>query len=252
MKSHTVNRVGMFFYLAVVMLTASLLAAQSSSSTSSSTTPVPRLIKFSGAVKDDQGRPKTGVVGVTFALYQDQDRGSPLWLETQNVQADSKGNYTALLGSTKSEGLPAELFASNEARWLGVQPEGQAEQPRVLLLSVPYALKAVDAETLSGKPASAFVLAETGSRLGDPGVITSATSGKTATGQPLASITGSGTTNRVAKFTGTRISRCRSLTPRGQTPAVSTGCGLWMENLPICPAARVIPIPRMRKMTSFT
>src|SRR3990170_1578308 len=33
------------------------------------------------------------------------------------------------------------------------------EQPRILLVSVPYALKAADAETLGGKPASAFVLA---------------------------------------------------------------------------------------------
>jgi hypothetical protein len=97
-------------------------------------------------------------VGVTFAVYKDQDGGAPLWLETQNVQADSKGNYTVLLGSTKVEGLPAELFTSNGARWLGVQIEGQAEQPRVLFVSVPYALKAVDAETLGGKPISAFQL----------------------------------------------------------------------------------------------
>src|SRR4029077_12251658 len=36
---------------------------------------------------------------------------------------------------------------------------GQEEQRRVLLLSVPYALKAADSETLGGLPASAFVLA---------------------------------------------------------------------------------------------
>jgi len=48
---------------------------------------------------------------------------------------------------------------SGEARWLGVQPEGQTEQPPILLLGVPYALKAGDAETWGGLPASAFVLA---------------------------------------------------------------------------------------------
>jgi hypothetical protein len=51
------------------------------------------------------------------------------------------------------------LFSSGEARWLGVQVQGQAEQPRTLLLSVPYALKALDAETIHGMPLSAFVLA---------------------------------------------------------------------------------------------
>ena len=33
------------------------------------------------------------------------------------------------------------------------------DAPRVLLVSVPYALKAVDADTLGGKPASAYLMA---------------------------------------------------------------------------------------------
>ena len=48
-------------------------------------------------------------------------------------------------------------FSNGEARWLGVQAESQPEQPRILLVSVPYALKASDAETLGGLPASAFL-----------------------------------------------------------------------------------------------
>jgi hypothetical protein len=120
---------------------------------------VPPLVKFSGTLTDASGKPLSGVVGVTFALYKDQQGGAPLWLETQNVTSDKNGHYSIMLGSTSSEGLPTDLFASGEARWLGVQPEGQAEQPRVLLLSVPYALKAGDAQTLGGLPASAFVLA---------------------------------------------------------------------------------------------
>src|SRR5207248_414861 len=65
-----------------------------------------------------------------------------------------------LLGSTRNEGLPMELFATGEPRWLGIQFQraGEAEQPRVLLASVPYALKAGDAETLGGRPASSYVL----------------------------------------------------------------------------------------------
>ena len=81
-----------------------------------------RLIQFSGVLKDAMGQPLTGVQGVTFALYKDQQEGgAALWLETQNVALDEQGRYTALLGSTQSDGLPLELFTSNEARWLGVQ-----------------------------------------------------------------------------------------------------------------------------------
>ena len=114
---------------------------------------IPRLIRFSGAVSNADGSPRTGVVGITFALYQDQEGGAPLWQEVQNVQLDQSGHYSVLLGSTKSQGLPADLFTSNEARWLGVEVEQEAEQARILLVSVPYALKAGDAETLGdGRP----------------------------------------------------------------------------------------------------
>jgi hypothetical protein len=81
---------------------------------------VPRLVRFGGALKDPNGNPLAGVAGITFALYSGQTGGAPLWLETQNVTADSNGRYTALLGATKPDGLPAELFTSEQARWVGV------------------------------------------------------------------------------------------------------------------------------------
>lgn len=82
-------------------------------------------------------------------------------METQNVTADGKGNYTVQLGAATSSGLPLDLFSTGEARWLGAGINGGEEQPRVLLLSVPYALKAADAQTLGGLPPSAFMLAAT-------------------------------------------------------------------------------------------
>jgi hypothetical protein len=120
---------------------------------------VPRLVNFSGNATDVHGKAISGVAGATFAIYKEQYEGSPLWMETQNVHADTDGNYTVQLGATKSEGLPVELFTTPEPRWLGVRINGGEEQPRVLLVSVPYALKAADAETLGGKPLSAFQLA---------------------------------------------------------------------------------------------
>ena len=94
--------------------------------------------------------------------------GAPLWQETQTVVVDADGRYTLLLGATLPEGLPLELFASGEARWLGRRFErpGEAEQARVLLASVPYALKASDADTLGGRPPSAYLLAEPGASEG--------------------------------------------------------------------------------------
>src|SRR6266478_2012947 len=93
--------------------------------------PVPRLVKFAGTLKDELGKPRTGVVGVTFAIYKEQEGGAALWLETQNVEFDDQGRYTVLLGATRNEGLPLELFTSGESRRLGVQVQlpGEVEQP---------------------------------------------------------------------------------------------------------------------------
>jgi hypothetical protein len=146
-------------FLNLALLLCSLFghAQQTSTAGQGATVIVPPLVNFSGVLTDGNGKPLNGVVGVTFYLYKDSQGGPPVWMETQNVQPDKTGHYKVTLGSATAQGVPAELFASGEARWLGVQAQDQEEQPRVLLLSVPYALKALDAETLGGKPASAFV-----------------------------------------------------------------------------------------------
>jgi hypothetical protein len=118
---------------------------------------VPRLVQFNGTLKDAWARPISGVASVTFAIYSEQDGGTALWSETQNVIAEANGHYNAVLGAATANGVPAELFGAGQSRWLGVTIARQQEMPRVLLASVPYALKAVDAETLGGLPASAYV-----------------------------------------------------------------------------------------------
>ena len=121
---------------------------------------VPHLIRFAGMLDDASEKTATQTRGITFALYKEQRGGAPIWSEVQNVKADASGRYTVLLGATKADGVPTDIFISGEAQWLGVQVEGRAEQPRVLLVSVPYALKAAEAETLAGHAASEFVTSD--------------------------------------------------------------------------------------------
>lgn len=133
---------------------------------------VPSMVKYSSVLSGNDGKPLSGIQGVTFLLYKEETGGAPLWMETQNVQAEKNGHYSVMLGSANGKGLPAEVFMSGEARWLGVQVSGQAEQARTLLVSVPYALKAGDAETLGGKPASAFMAVSASGQQGQPQVDT--------------------------------------------------------------------------------
>src|SRR5579863_1985017 len=177
-------------WLLVICSAVSLCAQQAALAAANAV--VPPVVKFSGVLTDTNNKPVTGTVGVTFSLYQESEGGAPLWVETQNVTPDKSGHYSVALGSASSQGLPASAFASGEARWLGVQVQGQAEQPRTVLMSVPYALKAADAETIGGLPPSAFLKAAA------PG---SASAAATANQAP-AGITGSGTANHITKWVG--------------------------------------------------
>jgi Chaperone of endosialidase len=178
-----------------------LIALASSGLGQQTTTPapadVPRLVNFSGRATDAKGDVVSGIMGITLSIYKEQYDGAPLWSETQNVTADAKGNYMVQLGATKSDGLPLELFSTGDARWLGVRINGDEEQPRVLLLSVPYALKAADAQTLGGLPASAFALALQPSASSSTPVQTSVKAKSAST----ASVGGTGTAEYIPLWT---------------------------------------------------
>ena len=184
---------------------------------------VPHLIKLSGTVKNVEGQPLTGTVGVNLAIYKTEEGGVVLWQEAQNVTLDSEGHYDVLLGSSKGDGVPLELFVSGEARWLGVQVQGEEEQPRVLLVSVPYAMKAGDAETLEGRPASSFVLAPASTTSGGLQTVVATT----AAGPSPATIGGAGTPNMLTKFDGSGANVINSsITDNGSAVTTSEPVGI--------------------------
>ena len=125
-----------------LVFSASICAQQANDATV-----VPRLIRFNSSYHSASQPNQTPIVGATFSIYREQNDGTPLWSEIQNVQPDKDGNYSVLLGSTHPEGVPLDLFTTAERRWLEVEID-QVEQPRILLGSVPYALKSADADTL--------------------------------------------------------------------------------------------------------
>jgi trimeric autotransporter adhesin len=180
-------------------------AAQASSPSTVPAANVPRLIRIHGVVLENSGKPASGGMAITFSLYKDETDQTAVWQETQNVQLDPAGHYSVLLGVTNDAGLPLEIFSTGDARWLGVRPDGQVEQPRILFLSVAYALKAADSEMLGGKPASAFVLAasqyssaqaiSTGVTPNTDTVVTPATACSSLTSD------GTATSNQITKFT---------------------------------------------------
>ena len=168
----------------VFLLAATSVYAQPASRSTSEA--VPRVMHMAGVFVPADGQPASSVETVTIQIYAQEQGGAPLFEETQQVNVDASGRYSILLGATRPDGLPLDLFANGEARWLGRRFErpGEREQPRVLLASVPYALKASDADTLGGRPASAYVVAasraKTGAALATQDVAGPLTSGTTS------------------------------------------------------------------------
>ena len=195
--SNTLLALGLMAVVAHLSLAQTAVLKPATPIAASAPTAVPALVPFSGAVIAGDGKAFAAESGVTFQIYKDEVGGEALWTETQTVAIDSTGHYKAQLGATNPNGLPSDLFASGEARWLEVQVAGEAPQPRVLLVSVPYALKAADAATLGGLPPSAFALARSASEAvgaASPAIMPNATSNVTTTG---------GTLGFVPEFSGT-------------------------------------------------
>ncbi len=142
------------FALPYPAVSQTAMSAQTSPSVSaaSANTAVPPLVPYSGVALDASGKSVASPTSITFLVFKDETGGEPLFAETQGVAVDASGHYQAQLGATLANGLPSDLFSTGDARWLEVQIVGQAPQPRVLIASVPYALKPADAATLGGLP----------------------------------------------------------------------------------------------------
>ena len=59
-------------------LLLSLVPVTVAQTTAETASALPRLVRFGGTVKDLNGNPMTGVVGITFALYSEQTGGAAL------------------------------------------------------------------------------------------------------------------------------------------------------------------------------
>jgi hypothetical protein len=157
---------------ALLALHAGAQSAGTDASAVATSTSTQNLVRWTGSAPQEAGR----TVEMSFALYEDQAGGLPLWRETQQVNVGGDGRYTVLLGAASGEGIPPALFHASEARWIEARPIGTQRdsaldrdaaaeaanitQPRSLLAAVPYAFKSIDAESLDGRAAEEYVTRE--------------------------------------------------------------------------------------------
>ena len=130
----------------------------------------PSFIPVQGSLSADDGTPRSGMYTMEFRLYAQEQGGSAFYAETQEVSVDG-GIFTAYLGDgaptdlgngSASPALDLATFAQRPrgVTFLGVTIDENPEMtPRLQLGSVPFAAFAQscgNANTVAGKPASAF------------------------------------------------------------------------------------------------
>lgn len=106
---------------------------------------VPATVAFQLTLLTSSGAPVAGTYAVAVRLYATQTATSALWTETLPSVTVAAGLMDAVLGAGTP--LPADLFATHAALWVGVSVDGEPELPRRPITAVPYALHAATAQT---------------------------------------------------------------------------------------------------------
>ena len=111
---------GIAAVLGLVIASTTAFAQSLHSASSSSSMSVPRVVSIGGEFRPADGSRPSGSETVTFRVYSEEHGGVPLWHETQTVPVDQFGFYNLMLGATERDGVPVHVFASGDARWVGI------------------------------------------------------------------------------------------------------------------------------------
>jgi hypothetical protein len=116
---------------------------------------IPKKVNYQARLTDtDTGEPITGTHSMTFRIYTTSTGGSAAWSETKSVTADANGVIATILGST----TPITM-SFDGSMWLEIVVDSETLSPRREIVAVPYAFRAVNADSLGGLNSSAYSLA---------------------------------------------------------------------------------------------
>ncbi len=109
------------------------------------------ILPVQGILRANGGGPVSdGTYAMTFRLYASADAEIVLWDEVKVAVAVADGLFVETLGTSPKSPLAADLFTQNDALWVGVQIAADPELPRGRLDPVPYAVRALAADSLIG------------------------------------------------------------------------------------------------------
>ena len=107
---------------------------------------VPGTLAVHGTIQAQGGVAPDGKYVATFAIYAVESGGASAWTEGLTPIEVKGGRFVHILGLSKP--LTASVLSSLKEAWLGVAIDLAAEQPRVRLHTVAYAVQAATAAAL--------------------------------------------------------------------------------------------------------
>ncbi|MEO1573460.1 MAG: hypothetical protein AAFU65_00705, partial [Pseudomonadota bacterium] len=111
---------------------------------------VPDTISYQAYLTNSDGTPVDGAVTITFAAYNVDMGGVPLWNQTESVMVQ-QGLFSVPLANPINP-FPAGLF--DGPVYVGLFVAGEELLPRRALTSNAFSFKAADADTLEGASAA--------------------------------------------------------------------------------------------------
>ena len=136
----------------MLRLTLSILLLTLVTSAATAGPGVPPLLNYQGLLQTSADSLLNGPTEIVFSIYGAAAGESPLWTEPHTVEV-AEGRFHVLLGSVAP--FPDGLFsddASGDVRYLGVRVGDDPEMaPRQRIVSVAYALRAAQADDVSGR-----------------------------------------------------------------------------------------------------
>jgi len=103
----------------------------------------PGLISYQGRLTDNEGKPVTTAVDVTFTFWDAETGGTQLgsgFTDTDTVTPDPGGVYSTMIGDDPGNLIPASIFTGDSV-WLNVNVGGEDLSPRKRITSVGYAMQ---------------------------------------------------------------------------------------------------------------
>jgi hypothetical protein len=117
----------------------------------------PSTTAFTARLSNSSG-PITGAVTLGFRILDAPTGGTAMWAETHNGVTAQDGLVFVALGSESGNGLDSSVFTGG-AMYLEITVNGELMNPRLPIVSVPYAISAASAERLGSLRPSDVALA---------------------------------------------------------------------------------------------